>query len=130
MLIWSCALQARLESEHKANEAVLAEVQQKCKNEAEVSWLPAVHSARSKLLARSLAHSLCASCCNITNKCFYLQLYSLCNADLPTLLQAALAKQDLANQKLQAALTAVQSDKQAVVVSVRLCLVPSLLLQT
>ncbi len=49
MLIWSCALQARLESEHKANEAVLAEVQQKCKNEAEVSWLPAVHSARSKL---------------------------------------------------------------------------------
>ncbi len=58
MLTCSCALQARLESECKAHEAVLAEVQQKCKNEAEVSWPPAVHSAFSKLcyLCKLLQH--------------------------------------------------------------------------
>ncbi len=66
----------------------------------------------------------CASCCNIANKGFYLQLFSLYIVDLPTLLQAALAEQDHANQKLQAALTAAQSNKQAVVVSVRLCFSP------
>ena len=49
---------------------------------------------------------------------------------MPSLLQAALAEQDLANRRLQAALTAVQIQKQAVMVSVRLFLVPSLLLQT
>jgi len=48
MLTCSCALQARLESECKANEAVLAD-ELKGNREAQVSWPPAVHSACSKL---------------------------------------------------------------------------------
>ena len=48
MLTCSCALQARLESECKANEAVLA-AEQKGNREAQVRWPPPVHSACSKL---------------------------------------------------------------------------------
>ncbi len=48
MLTCSCALQARLESECKANEAALAN-EQKGKTEAQVSWPLAVHSTYSKL---------------------------------------------------------------------------------
>ena len=47
MLTCSCALQARLESECKANEVVLA-AEQKGNREAQVSWPPDVHSACSK----------------------------------------------------------------------------------
>ena len=61
MLTCSCALQARLESEHKANEAVLAD-EQKGKEEAQVSWAPAGHSACSKscFLRKLLQHYLFA----------------------------------------------------------------------
>ena len=48
MLTCSCALQARLESECKANEAAFAD-EQMAKTEAQVSCPPAVHSACSKL---------------------------------------------------------------------------------
>ncbi len=48
MLTCSCATQARLESECKANEAVLA-AEQKGNREAQVSWPPPVRSACSKL---------------------------------------------------------------------------------
>ena len=48
-----------------------------------------------------------------------LSAIQLVNADMPTWLQAALAQQILANQELQAALTASQEERQAAVVSVR-----------
>ena len=86
-----------------------------------MSWQPGVRSACSKLC-------FCTGCCNIANECFYLQ-YSLCNADVLTLLQAALAEQTLANQQLDTALTASQEERQADVVSVRHFSVPLLLLQ-
>ncbi len=49
---------------------------------------------------------------------------------MPIFLQAALAEQRLANHRMQAALTAVQEEKQAAVVSVRHFSVPLLSLQT
>ena len=48
MLTCSCALQAQLESECKANEAAFAD-EQMAKTEAQVSWAPAIRSACSKL---------------------------------------------------------------------------------
>ncbi len=57
MLTCSCALQARFESECKANEAVLAE-EKNGNREVEVSCPPAVHCACSKLcwLRKLLQH--------------------------------------------------------------------------
>ena len=69
----------------------------------------------SILLAQNRASG--ASCCNIANICFCLQ-YNLYNADMPSLLQAALAQQILATQSLQTALSAAQDKRQAAVVSV------------
>jgi len=62
-------------------------------------------------------------------KCFYLQ-YSLRNADMPSLLQAALAEKASDISRMQAALAAVQKDRQAVLVRVGHFSVPLLSLQT
>ena len=84
-------MQAQLESERKASRAVLAD-EQEGKRKAQVSWRSAV-------------------CCACWKLCFFRKplQHSMCNAYVPILLQAALAEQDLANQKLQTALIAVRA---------------------
>lgn len=71
------------------------------------------------LLAQAAATSLTVKCC-------YLQ-YRLCNADMPSLLQAALAEKAFDISRMQAS---VHKDRQAVLVRVGHFSVPLLLLQT